>query len=354
MTSFMPANASILTKTRKGGLPKGVSAMPINTPRPVLKAAPTRTTDMRERNLNRQMKPITDPNSLDRYITPGNTLRNQRIGYGVTAPSTSGSRVSASNVSSRDVAGRANAAFEAQLPQMMQSFRDEIEGLTARTAAMGRTGSGMFNRDTDYAGDRALAARESLLGNLIFSAETGDANRALQAAMANQSAGLQAGSINANLAQADAARQLQVDLGRQAHLAALQGREDRLAREAMSDRMFQMNLLQNAFGGQPTGAVGQAVNAGMQGSGQFGANAGMINSQLANGASQLMQFLNRPQTPAPSGGGGGVDWRKLATSAVDALAGGRPSVINRTEPFSTRRPSFMPPIRLPDIQPVEM
>jgi hypothetical protein len=222
---------------------------------------------------------------------------------------------------------------------------------------MGRTGSGMFNEETGFIGDRALAAREALLGNLSFTATQNDANRALQAAQANQgaalqaglgnqSAGLQARGIDANIAQANANRALQVDLARQSHLGQLQAREDRLAREAMMDRQFQMGLLQQGFSGAPTGAVGMGVNAANAAAQQYGSNAGQINAQLAN--SGMQQGMMTPQASQSSGGG----FLDAAISGISGLlggGGGAPQVIERTQPFSTRGPSIGRPITAPPL-----
>jgi hypothetical protein len=234
-------------------------------------------------------------------ITPENTLRNQRLDFEVGKGSAGGRHQTSggggfSKVKSRNTVGAISSAFNAQLPQLMQQFKDESRALVGRTAAMGRTGSGLFNRDTGFVGDRALQARESLLGNLSFQATQADANRALQAALGNQSAGIQSSSLAANIAAQNANRAMQIDMARQQHFGAQQAREDAMAQQAMQNLQIQGMLTGQGFNGAPTGAVGQAAGAAQAGAGQYGANAAQTNAGVQNLLSQGVQAF-------PSGGG---------------------------------------------------
>lgn len=238
--------------------------------------------------------PVTDPNALAATITPENTLRNQRIGFGVGANAVGQYGGGYENVQARDTSGSIGTAFQAQLPRLNLDFERNVEQLAARTAAMGRTGSGLFNRDTGYIGDDARAARESLLGNLVFQSTQNDAQRALQASMSNQGAGLQIAGLNSQRALADANRAFQADMARQSHLQYLQQREDALAQQANQDYAQQMAMAQQGFNYAPTGSVGQAAQVGMQGAGMYGANAAQSNQQLQGAVSQGIQALSGP------------------------------------------------------------
>ena len=231
-------------------------------------------------------------------ITPENTLRDQRLGFDVNAQQVN-APTSVDPVTARDTTGSISQMFNAQLPALMQQFKDESRALVQRTAAMGRTGSGLFNRESGFVGDRALQAREGLLGKLIFQATQADAGRALQAAMGNQGAGLQSNSLAAQIAQANANRALDVDMARQNWFGNQQAREDALANSAMMNQQIQAQLLGQGFQGAPTGAIGQAANAYMQGANQYGANAGQINSQTGEAVNQAIQAWNSPQPATP-------------------------------------------------------
>ena len=223
-------------------------------------------------------------------ITPENTLRNQRLDFETKAQQVAGPG-GFERVKSRNTTGAISRTFNANLPQLMQQFKDESRQLAQRTSALGRTGSGLFNRDTGFVGDRALQARESLLGNLTFQSTQADANRALQASLGNQSAGIQSSSLAAQVAGANANRALQVDMARQQHFAAQQSREDQLARDSMANLQIQAMLAGQGFNNQPTGAVGQAANTGLAAGQQFGANAGQINAGNAAAMNQAAQAI---------------------------------------------------------------
>lgn len=180
--------------------------------------------------------PVTDPNQLDRFITRENTLRNQRLGFGVDPMSLE-----------QTVMDR----FQSALPQLNEQFQQQAQGIAQRTAALGRTGSGMVDREFADLNRRQQAARENLLGRLTFQG-----------------------------AQQDVGTDLQTQLARQDHLRRLQQREDQLARSAMGDRANQLRFLQRGMS-QPTGALQGAAGTNIFGAGEFGANAGGLLEQLA-------------------------------------------------------------------------
>lgn len=294
-------------------------------------AVPAKTTDIFNKNLGPQIASTAMPGSVaggisanptptnsgpgqigqvkfDSVITPENSLRDKRIAFDVGAHQASGPG-GYERVTTDKTTGSIKAAFDANQPQMMQQFKDESRALVQRTAAMGRTGSGLFNRDTGYVGDRALQARESLLGNLAFQATQADANRALQAAMGNQGAGVSMAGISAQIAAGNAARAQQADILRQQHMMGLQGREDMLAKDAMYNLNLQAMMNQQGWGNDPTGA--NLGGAGvLQGAGQeYGANAAGTNTSIADLGSQAVQawqssapIPNAPmsQPPAPA------------------------------------------------------
>jgi hypothetical protein len=267
--------------------------------------------------------------------------------------------------------------FNSNLPQMNIDFRDQSDALAQRTAAMGRTGSGLFNRDTDYLSDRSLAQRESMLGNIGYQSIQADANRALQgdiaregmigqnlgllsqlananatgslqAGLANQSAGLQSslanqGALNTmgmfgaeqqqqagmfNAQQQAAMQQLnaqmqnammqsgmQTDTSRLGLLSSLMGQnaqtlnqdqlnqqqwasgersyQDQLANQAMMDQQNQIGMLNPAaqWGYDPYSGMGDLTSLLLGGSGQYGANAGMLGGQLSGLLSALIPTL---------------------------------------------------------------
>jgi hypothetical protein len=187
--------------------------------------------------------PVTDPNALPRYITPENTLRNQRIGFDVNPGS---------------LAEAAKAAIAAQLPALDQQFGDEVERHAKATAAMGRTGSGMFDKEFGRISDRAQIARDAL-----FAGHTFDANRR---------------DLDANLA---------TDLSRVGHLVGERNYDDRLARYAMDDEANRLRFLSTAFD-DSIGADSLLMSALMGGANMYGANAGQLNGQVAGGLSALI------------------------------------------------------------------
>jgi len=258
---------------------------------------------------------LTDPNSLSRTITPENSLRDQRLGFGVEAQNvgaTQGTAGVALNFNSNEAIRN---AFESNLGMLNQDMVDQSRELAMRTSALGRAGSGLFNRDTGFISDRSRQTRESLLGNLAFRAIQADQGRNLQASIANQNAELSTQAINARIAQGNAGRAQDVGFARQRQMEGLQTREDMLARQAMGDRRMQMMLLQAGFGGAPFAQMGQEANGLVNASGQFADNAGVVNNQLSNVAQAGVQAFSQPQ---------GVPLPPDITQIDEALANFRP------------------------------
>lgn len=172
---------------------------PIPIPQdPAMRAVKSQTIDP----MNSLRQRVIAPNMVDGKITPmqidipqmaGVTpVSSQNIdvshlnigsipGQGATPQQASAGQRLSFAISPMSVMQQAMAAFEAQLPQLNQDFADQSEQLVKGTAAMGRTGSGLFNRDTGFLSDRARNTREALLGNLSFDAAKTDAGNRLQA-----------------------------------------------------------------------------------------------------------------------------------------------------------------------------
>ena len=172
------------------------------------------------------------------------------------------------NVGTSSVKNDAMSAFNAQLPGMNIDFADQSDQLAKRTSAMGRTGSGLFNRDTGYISDRSRASRESMLGNLSFTAAQTDAANRLQASietgrLREQQEGRFA---NTNVANMQSANQLS-GLNAGNELKAAQGNQDLAGRMGMADAD---NALRAAMANQQT-----ASNMG-----QFNAQGGLDASRF--------------------------------------------------------------------------
>lgn len=333
---------------------------------------------------NRGFMPVSDPGILSQLGGGGNpsfgytarpidgsnpSLRGKEIGFNVPTqtfnpmtmqgpqglnfggfsvdPSSFGGSVSSGgggfNVNAKSVQDQAMKTFFSQLPQMNINFGDEVEGLAKRTAAMGRTGSGLFNRDTDLMSGRQLAAREALLGNIGLQAATTDAGndlqaqmatggfdqaakqRAMQASMANASNGLQAALQNAQMNMQgqmfDIGNQMSVDqfntgmlndaglwnaqnrqnmgLAGLQHTLGERGYQDQLAGQAQNDLAAQMGFLQGGFSGSPAQyALGAAGGLGNL-AGMFGSNAAQTSAGMGGMGQSIAQLL------AGQGGGGG-------------------------------------------------
>jgi hypothetical protein len=241
---------------------------------------------------------------------------------------------------------QAMEAFQAQIPGMNLDLADQANALGQRTAAMGRTGSGLFNRGTNEISDRGRATREGLLGNLAFGAagqdaanslqaqiatggfqqsgldrllrgELGSAQNALQAALAGQQGTMEGARLGqqAELANQDVDLRSQLanqaagsqDINRALEVAMQQmglgerqqGREDQMARQAQSDIFQQLAMMQQGFAGSPESALNSLANFQAGGGQEAGANAAQTSGQLgALGTAAggfLGDFFNRPQ-----------------------------------------------------------
>jgi len=262
------------------------------------------------------------------------------------------------NVNAQSVLDQALQAFRSQLPQADLRLQDATEGLAKRTSALGRTGSGLFNRDTDRLTERERAARESLLGNLSFQGATTDAandlqaqiatgqfdqsaadrllrarsqgsGQALQAALANARNNLQGQQFDINNVLAtdrfNAGQQTQQNLfntnqqiQRQLDQLGLgerqQRREDQLASQAQNDLATQLQLLSQGFGSNPAqtqlgggsllaqlaGMFGSNASQTSAGAGAAGQQAGGLLTELLGGGGGAAPGVTIPSLPAPS------------------------------------------------------
>lgn len=190
----------------------------------------------------------------------GTDLRQQVLGFNSEAP----------NIDPQNLGSMLQEAFQSQLPLLNENLREQTEQLAQRTSALGRSGSGMFNRDTDELSDRARAQRESLLGRLGFQAASTDVSNDLQAQRFNEM------------------QRLNRDLLQRRFASSQQDRQDRLARQAMSDAAQRAQLLSQAFGMTPTATE-------LAGAGEFGANAGTLAGQAGTIGQAGAEILTRPQ-----------------------------------------------------------
>ena len=171
-------------------------------------------------------------------------------------------------ISPQSVMEQAMKSFQAQLPSMNINFADQSDQLAKRTSAMGRTGSGLFNRDTGYISDRARASREGMLGNLAFQAATSDQAADLQAQINTQQL------LNSQEQRFSQASLANAQLGTQVSLAnaAAQG-QAALQNQQLQNQLSMFN-------------TGQQNNMGQFNS-QMGLNAGQFNAGQSN---QMNQF----------------------------------------------------------------
>lgn len=247
------------------------------------------------------------------------------------------------NVNAKSVQDQAMKTFFSQLPKMNIDFADQADQLAQKTAAMGRTGSGLFNRDTGYLSDRSLASRESMLGNIGLQAATTDAGndlqaqmatggfdqaskqRAMQASMSNSSNALQAALANAQMNQSgqmfDVTNQMnanqwnagqqnqaglwnaqnaqQMGLAGLAHTLGERGYQDQLANQAQNDLMAQMGFFGQGFQGNPAQYDLQGAGAMGDLAGMFGSNAAQTSAGMGAAGGSIAQMLQ-----GQSGGGG--------------------------------------------------
>ncbi len=288
--------------------------------------------------------PLTDPNAQDRFITPENTMVNQRIGWDVreTDPAKidaafkqamSASRGGGAQVGDSenlqymfdqlrgDFEGGMNREdlirrqFEAQQPFFDAQYEDQVKGQAERTAAMGRTGSGMYDREFADITERSRLQREGMLGSLTANAAAQaiqdrlgmygaganlagiEANRDISGAqISNQfrGQGLQALLGAAGLDQNRQGADIGVDMARRNALVGERQYEYGLSRDAMSDQAMQMQYMNQGFESNPLDQINQTVSHEQDAAAQYGANAGQINSQLSEEA----------KARAAAGGGG--------------------------------------------------
>jgi hypothetical protein len=249
------------------------------------------------------LKPVSSVGQVGGEITPENTLRNRRIA-GPRRAGDYGAGNLIRSVIGGDELDRSNLIqqhMEATMPMLEEQRQKRMGGLIDKTAAMGRTGSGMFNTDV---GNLELATRrghESLLGKLSAEAAGQEIQDRLGAA--RQAQGLRGQDIQQNQAAT-------------AHLRGERGYEDSLARQAMADEARRMGYLQS-IGQQydPTAAMFQGSDIAHRGSQMYGANAESIGNTLQQGASSMMQA----GAQSPGGGGGILDF---VGDAVGQFVGG--------------------------------
>lgn len=194
-------------------------------------------------------------------ITPDNTLRGTRIGF---------------DVNPGNLKDEVLGTFRSLAALEDEKFRDGVEQLGKQTAAMGRTGSGMYDKGFRRLSDRAQTARDAILGNLSFSATSRDVDK-----------------------------RFETDLAKLSHTIGERGYDDRLAREAMGDEADRLRFLSAGFDGSPAGADNALVQSLLFGAGQFGANAGQTNAQLGDTAAAATPYIAQLLRSIFSGGGSG-------------------------------------------------
>jgi hypothetical protein len=270
---------------------------------------------------------------LDRFITPENTLVNQRIGWDVRETDSAKIDKAFSQALAAARGGGANVGDSANLQYMFDQLRSDFEGglnredlirrqfegqqpffdaqyedmvksQMERTAGMGRTGSGMYDREFADITERSRLQREGLLGQLtaqaaaqaiqdrlgLYGAGTGmagvEANRDIAGAqISNQFRGqglqalLGAAGLDLNRQGAD----IGIDMARRNALMGEREHEYRMSRDAMADQAMQMAYM-NQGGNQnnPLNQINQTVGAEQRGAETYGTSAGQINTQLGD------------------------------------------------------------------------
>ncbi len=277
--------------------------------------------------------PITRTNQLDRFITPENTLQNQRIGLDVRevdntkidqtfqaalAASKGGGGVGKSQgleeilgAIKGDIGGDLNREdivrrqFESQLPFLDEQFSEQSKALASRTSALGRTGGGFVDRDFAELDLRQIRGREGLLGQLtanaaereisdrigLFNASTGllgvEASRDIAGGrqkIAARGQGLSALLGAAGLDLQGQQSGINTDFGRGEFLQREREFENRLSRQAVQDEQNRMVFQQQGFDSNPQNQLNQTSNRVGDVSDQFGNNAGQIGDSLQNQA----------------------------------------------------------------------
>jgi hypothetical protein len=247
---------------------------------------------------------VLQPGQVNTQITPGETAPSaiDVSGFGIdTGAISGGSAANASagqrlgfQINPQSVLDNAMQSFRSQLPGLNQDFADQSEQLAKGTSAMGRTGSGLFNRDTGFISDRARATREGLLGNLSFQGATSDQSADLQAQMTQQ--GLLGSQENrfANTNIANAAGQNQMSMANSNNmLQAMMANQNMNAGAAQFNAQGQMQTDQfNA--GNNMAARGMNIQNAI-GQNQFGANfmAGQQANQNAMAGQAQSDYWNQ-------------------------------------------------------------
>lgn len=202
-------------------------------------------------------------------IDPRNpSLRGREINFNVPAPV---------QVQPDQVRSTAIDSFNAQIPGMDAALEATVRNLGRSTSAMGRTGSGLYDREFRNIVAQEQGARQGLLGDMT-----------MRAALADQSANLSAGLAHQPLA-------LQYGFAGLGHQLGERGYQDSLAAEAMANEARRLGFLyQGGFGQNPTNAFLGAAAVNMQGSDRFGANAATLNDQVGGAIDLASQFIPRP------------------------------------------------------------
>jgi len=241
-----------------------------------------------------QPLPQTLESQFGQRIVPGTEtdLRQQLLSFNPDAPQVDAPQnIQPQQVQAGNLTDSVRQAFESQLPLLNQDLQRQTGELAENTAALGRTGSGLFNSATDNLSDQARAQRESLLGNLAFQASQTDVQNDLQAQQLNQQAGLTADRFNRSLGfESDRFNELQRfnrDFEQRRFLSNQQQRQDRLADQAMADAAQRAQLLSQAFGG-PTATE-------LAGAQAFGGEAGLLGNQIGSTTALLAQLFGGGQ-----------------------------------------------------------
>lgn len=283
-----------------------------------------------------QLDVVTDLDQVGGRIGPDNTLRNRRIG-GPSAGSDYGAGGLLSNVISGNALDRSDLVqshMDAILPMLEEQRMKRMDGLMGKTAAMGRTGSGMFNTDVGNLELASRRGRESLLGKLSAQAAGQEIQDRLGAT--DRATRLRGQNLQESRAQTQ-------------HMVGERGYENQLARQSMSDEARRLGFLQSQMNQyNPTQALQRGADTAMAGGDRYGANAANIGNQLSAGAQAMMQSQG-----AQGGGGGGIlDFvGNAAQQFLGGGGGGMPVSAPTGSPYSgaemnTERvpvPTFTPP-----------
>jgi hypothetical protein len=213
-------------------------------------------------------------------INPNNpSLRGQQLGFNVAAPNVN------TSINPAMVMDTAMGAFNAQIPGMDAHLNNQVRQLGQKTAAMGRTGSGLYDREFMGLRNESEAARQGLLGQMSMQAGLADQSAGLQGQIAQMQGGL-------NLA----GMQQQHGFGQMAHQVGERGYQDMLADRANQQNQQNLDRMQGiGHGYDPTSALLGGGQLQLGAGQQFGANAGQLNQQLAGLPDLFAQFMGGQQ-----------------------------------------------------------